>query len=263
MKKDNVVVTVVNTVYAEATDAPQVIIYVDQNGKPVSTTTEGGQAVVVSTAAPVAAYSAASAPAPVVEIPAPVVAAPAPTTYSAAPVSTPSPTYSAAPVSTYAPSAPAGNGFGLVYSPYNGDGTCKSLDQVKTDFKSISTEYSLIRTYGTDCNQVANVLAVVKARNIKMFAGVFNLAGLDSQIATIVSAAGGDWSNFETISIGNELVNSGSASAAQVVAAIKSARGMLKAAGYSGNVVTVDTLVASRNNPEVSLNTPLRYKSLY
>lgn len=34
------VVTVVETVYVQATAAPQVIVYVDQNGNPISTTTE-------------------------------------------------------------------------------------------------------------------------------------------------------------------------------------------------------------------------------
>ncbi len=38
VKRD--VVTYVETVYVQATAAPQVIVYVDQNGAPVSTTTE-------------------------------------------------------------------------------------------------------------------------------------------------------------------------------------------------------------------------------
>ena len=43
-------------------------------------------------------------------------------------------------------------------------------------------------------------------------------------------------------SVGNELVNTGQASASQVVAAIASAKTTLKAAGYNGPVATVDTM---------------------
>lgn len=84
-----------------------------------------------------------------------------------------------------------------------------------------------------------------------MFAGIFDISDLPTQVATIVKAANGDWSNFDTISVGNELVNSGTASASTVVAAIGTVRGLLKTAGYTGNVVTVDTLVASRANPSL------------
>merc|ERR1719377_8072 len=78
VKKDgDVVVTVVNTVYAEATDAPQVIVYVDADGKPVSTTTQGvSPAQTPAPAAPVA-------PAPVAPSAENVAAAPA-VSYSAA-----------------------------------------------------------------------------------------------------------------------------------------------------------------------------------
>tara|TARA_R110002060_G_scaffold34986_1_gene45851 strand:+ start:1047 stop:2141 length:1095 start_codon:yes stop_codon:yes gene_type:complete len=242
VKKDgDVVVTVVNTVYAEATDAPQVIVYVDADGKPVSTTTQGvSPAQTPAPAAPVA-------PAPVAPAAENVAAAPA-VSYSAAsePVKTTS-----APASTPTYSSGEDTGFGLVYSPYKASGACKSLNEVQEDFKSISTEYKLIRTYGTDCDQVANVLAVVKARKIKLFAGIFELNNLGSQVDTIVKAANGDWSNFDTISVGNELVNSGAADAPTVVKAIGTVRGLLKAAGYTGNVVTVDTLVASRANPSL------------
>merc|ERR1711964_143543 len=217
MGDGDVVVTVVNTVYAEATDAPQVIVYVDADGKPVSTTTQGvSPAQTPAPAAPAVSYSAASEPVKT----------------TSAPASTP--TYSSG----------EDTGFGLVYSPYKASGACKSLNEVQEDFKSISTEYKLIRTYGTDCDQVANVLAVVKARKIKLFAGIFELNNLGSQVDTIVKAANGDWSNFDTISVGNELVNSGAADAPTVVKAIGTVRGLLKAAGYTGNVVTVDTLVA-------------------
>lgn len=171
-------------------------------------------------------------------------------TSEAAPISTTSSAPAETSSASSSSSSTESSGFGLSYSPYNADGTCKTQSQVTTDFTSING-HSLVRIYGTDCNQVATVLTAAKAKGMKLFAGIFDLGSLSSEIATIVSAANGDWSSFDTISIGNELVNSGTASAATVVAAIGTARTLLKAAGYTGKVVTVDTLVAARANPSI------------
>jgi exo-beta-1,3-glucanase (GH17 family) len=109
--------------------------------------------------------------------------------------------------------------------------------------------YSLVRIYGTSCNQTATVLEAAKNNKLKLFAGVASLSDLTSEIQLIVEAANGDWSSFDTIAIGNELVNSGTASPSAVVAGIATARGLLSTAKYTGRVVTVDTLVASVANP--------------
>lgn len=315
VKKEDVVVTIIDTVYAQATEVPEVWIYVDQEGNPVSTTTEyhhfaasewstahgvgptaapvvSSSAEATSTSVPVvqdfpvaAAKSSSTTTIAVLEIPTSTAApAPAPTSEAAPVVSSTSeapvvvsitpvattPIEAASPVATTsapivvvpstseaapAPSststgstASGGSGFGVSYSPYNGDGTCKTQSQVDQDFAAISG-YALIRIYGTDCNQVSTVLSAVKAKGWKLFAGVYDITNVNSEIANIVAAANNDWSSFETISIGNELVNNGGATVDAVVAAIGTARALLKSAGYTGNVVTVDTLVAARNNP--------------
>jgi exo-beta-1,3-glucanase (GH17 family) len=169
---------------------------------------------------------------------------------AAAPVTLTRSASPAATTSTSSSSKNVGSGFGLSYSPYKTNGECKTQEEVIKDFESISG-YSLIRIYGTDCNQVAKMLTVCKSKGLKLFAGVFNIANVAVEIATIVTAAGGDWSHFDTISIGNEVVNSGTASASAVVAAIGAARALLKVAGYPGRVVTVDTLIAARANPSL------------
>lgn len=244
-EKKDVVVTVVETAYAEATAAPHIVIYVDQDGKPISTETVGAPAATSTVApvvAPVATPVATSVTTP---------AAPAVNVQEAAASSSsaaPAQTSSAAPAAS---SSASGSGFGFSYSPYNGDGSCKTQDQVNTDFAALPSGYSTVRVYGTDCGQVATVLSAAKSKSMKLFAGVYSLANLNSEVAIIVAAAGGDWSNFHTISIGNELVNSGSASAATVIAAMETARGLLKTAGYTGPVVTVDTLVAAVAHPEL------------
>jgi len=142
------------------------------------------------------------------------------------------------------------SGYGITYSPYNSDNSCKSSDQVNSDFNSING-YSLVRIYGTDCDQVSNVLSAAKGKNMKVFAGVSDIDQLESEIQTIVSAGSNDWDSFDTIAIGNELVNSGTKSPSDVTSAISTARGLLKSAGYTGSIVTVDTFVALINHPEL------------
>lgn len=154
---------------------------------------------------------------------------------SSTPVAAPTP--SSAPVSS-------SSGYGIAYSPYNRDGTCKSASQVLVDFASL-VEYGLVRTYGTDCDTIASVYAACKATGKNLFAGIFSLSGLNDEISTLIAGVNGDWSYIYTVSIGNELVNQGQASASDVMSAVSTARALLRAAGYSGPVVTVDTLAAT------------------
>lgn len=154
------------------------------------------------------------------------------------------------------PSSPApiagGPGFGsaISYSPYNADNTCKSSSQVANDFGKISG-YEVVRLYGTDCDQVENVLAVTKDKDITLFVGIFDIHQIRSECQTIIDAVKGDWSKINTVSVGNELVNNGGASVGQITGAIGQVRSTLKGAGYSGPIVTVDTMVAMKANPEL------------
>jgi len=217
-----------------------------ENAAPVASSSPAAQAAapvessseVASPAAEIVAQPVTAAPAivtPVVQVEAvaPVVQDPPPTT---------------TPVTVTSSSASSGGGYGFSYSPYNADGTCKSQTQVNSDFDKIGKGYSLVRTYGVDCNQTATVLSAAKSKDLKVFAGIFDLTDLAGAVKTISTAANGDWSLFDTISVGNEIVNNGG-SAAQVIAAIGTVRGLLKTAGYTGKVGTVDTLVAARSNP--------------
>ncbi|KAL8684931.1 MAG: hypothetical protein Q9218_008065, partial [Villophora microphyllina] len=148
-------------------------------------------------------------------------------------------------------SVPSGPGFtsGVSYSPYNADNSCKSTQQVATDLGKING-YQVIRLYGTDCNQVANVLAATKGSNVKLFLGIFDIAQVQKESETIANAVHGDWSRVNAVSVGNELVNKGTDPGA-VIGAIGQARSALKGCGYSGPVVTVDTMMAMSNHPEI------------
>lgn len=204
-------------------------------GKPIATAAPAG-----ALAVPVANYKA---PAPPAAAP---VAESVPVEGSADYGSSPS-EGSSSPSTGVAPSS--GGGFGFTYSAYNADGTCKSYEQIAKDFAGLDTNYAFVRTYGVDCNQVANVLRAAKERGMKLFQGIFDINEVDSAVKTIVTAVNGDWSSIHTVSVGNELVNNGAASAGTVLSAVRRAREQLRAAGYNGPVVTVDTLVATVANP--------------
>lgn len=139
---------------------------------------------------------------------------------------------------------------GISYSPYNADGTCKSASQVARDLEIVAG-YSVIRLYGTDCDQISSVLKAITGREISLFLGIFDLTQLSGECKEIVDAAKGNWGIIKIVSVGNELVNNGKASVAEVTAAIQLVRSILKASGYNGPVVTVDTMTAMKANPEL------------
>ncbi|CCK70394.1 putative family 17 glucosidase KNAG_0E01280 [Huiozyma naganishii CBS 8797] len=166
-------------------------------------------------------------------------------------------TAAAAPVSTGGSSSSsssnvgAGGAKGITYSPYNGDGSCKSTSQVASDLAQL-TDYGLIRLYGVDCDQVANVLQA-KSSSQKLFLGIFYVDQIQNGVDTMKAAIDqyGSWSDVDTVSVGNELVNGGQASTGQVGQYISTARSALQSAGYSGPVVSVDTFIAVINNPDL------------
>lgn len=142
---------------------------------------------------------------------------------------------------------------GISYSPYTKDGSCKSASEVQDDIDKLSS-FSLIRLYSTDCEGVENVLASISYSQ-KLFLGIYEIdtntitTGLET-IKNAVESSSRGWSAVHTISIGNERVNDGKSSVSDLAAAIKTAKNWLSsnASGYSGYVVTVDTLTATVSN---------------
>ncbi|GMG37069.1 unnamed protein product [Ambrosiozyma monospora] len=145
----------------------------------------------------------------------------------------------------------SGSTKGITYSPYSSSGACKSAEEVASDLAKLS-EYSLIRLYGVDCNQVENVFKG-KADGQKLMLGIFDMGSISDAVSTIASAVEscGSWDDVTTVSVGNELVNNGEATPSQIKEYIATARSALTSAGYSGKVVSVDTHVAIINNPEL------------
>ncbi|PNS21394.1 hypothetical protein CAC42_1173 [Sphaceloma murrayae] len=204
--------------------------------------------------------AAASAPAP-----APVTqAASSSSSSSAAPVETtaaPTQSSAAAPVPTSSAAPPATNNNdptsfrGVAYSPYKGtygqNVNCKSTDEVKTDFDMIdASKWDVVRIYGTDCNQVANVLAAAQPKGIKLYAGVYDVSNWKSEIDIMATAIKGNWDSIHTISIGNEAVHKGM-SMDTVLEALKNSRDYLRTLGYNGWVVAVDTFMVAKADPRL------------
>ncbi|ROW15773.1 hypothetical protein VPNG_02087 [Cytospora leucostoma] len=230
-------VTITDNTRTEPTTIPEIVVFVNQAGVPLSTALAEVKLVppsgVPSAEEGVAVGADGSGP--------------------AVPVPTGAPTSDEEEASGNKPAVNAtGPGlFGVAYAPYNADGSCKSADQIMRDFSVAGQSYGMVRVYGVDCNQIPNVYAAAKAANLKVMFGIFSLDNLGDQIATLVQGIGSDWSIVDTVSIGNELVNNGQATPQQVMDAVSSGRQLLRQSGWSGPVVTVDTFVAVLAHPEL------------
>lgn len=214
-------VTITDNSRTDTTTIPEIVVFTDSNGKPVSTATAVLE-LVPPTNSEAALVKERSAGSQAVNSDA-----------------------------SHVSRATGSDLFAVAYAPYNADGSCKSASQVSKDLAVIAKTYYMVRVYGVDCGQVPNVYAAAKDNNLKVMWGIFSLDNLGDQIATLTAGVKKDWSNTDTISIGNELVNNGQASAQQVLDAVSSAKELLASAGYSGPVVTVDTFVAALANPQL------------
>ena len=192
-------------------DSEDVIVYVNDANQPVSTTTIYNGLVphtqapppptTSSTPAPPAVVSPATSPSttpvPLPEPSSSPVIAPKleSSTLAPAPSPVPQPTQAIAPASSPDPSphptsqdsGSSGPGFSsaVAYTPYNADQSCKSTSQVAADFQNING-YEVVRLYGTDCNQIGNVIAATHSK-VKLFLGIFDINSIQSEVETISS----------------------------------------------------------------------------
>ncbi|OAA81918.1 Glycoside hydrolase, superfamily [Akanthomyces lecanii RCEF 1005] len=173
------------------------------------------------------------------------------TSFSTQTVTVPAPTHSAS--TSYLPSSSANSTelFGVSYAPYRADHGCKTQEDVNDDVEQMAGKYSVIRVYGTDCDQVPMMYKAAKKTGMKLFLGIWEPSAVQDEANKIIAGVNGDWDMVHTVSVGNELVNSGQASPRDIVAAVQSARSILRAAGYQGPVVTVDTFMAVQAHPEL------------
>jgi len=245
--------TVTDVTYVTA--APE-MVYVDQNGNKVNApaATPAAQEQAPKYDAPAPQYEAPAAPA--YSAPPPAYVAPAASSSKAQEYSAPAysaPAYSAPAASPSSSPSSEGSSYGITYSPYNSDQSCKTGDQIAKDLATLDG-YNMIRMYGVDCDQAGPIIKAAKSKDMKVFAGLFEITGVEAQIEKLKSAveenAGGDWSIIDTVSVGNEGINNGQYSISDIRSAVNTAKSSLPSE-YSGSVVTVDTFIAVIDNPEL------------
>jgi len=140
------------------------------------------------------------------------------------------------------------NGYGIAYDTIDSSGSCKSESSINGDIEFLAQQgYKLVRVYDIDCN-IGLVVSAAAANGMKVFTGINGIGNVVSDLGTLIRMINGNWASIHTINIGNEVVNDGG-SAAAVIAAIGTARGLLSAAGFTGSVVTVDTFNQHEANP--------------
>lgn len=152
--------------------------------------------------------------------------------------------------------SPGGNAtdskqFGISYAPYREDHQCKSQDDINSDLQQLSRYYSTVRIYGTDCEQVGKVVQAAKPLGMKIFAGIWDPKNIDEEVKLLQEGVGDNWDLIHFVSVGNEQVNSGQATAADMASAVAEARTLLRQAGFNGPVTTVDTFGAYQRNAQL------------
>lgn len=252
----------VDVVTTSVIETQMAVLYVDQNGNPVSTTVEAEDALPTDPTDPtvnaadggrpwsspnsVGGYgepwamptssSQVYSPEPSSTPPPQTTEAPLPSSYS------PSDTSSASPPQSASPAGDADDGeiigYTIAYAPYNADGTCKSESQINADVRDLK-KYGMVRIYGTDCNQVPWIMAAAETNDMKVFAGIFDVNNAAAEAQLLIDGAKGSWSRIHSVSVGNEALSDGT-SLDTLMGAISTARTMLQEAGYAGPITTVE-----------------------
>lgn len=257
--------------------APAAVVIVDPEGNPVFTSYASATSAAVQAAAVPSSSAEENAVPTSYSFPSwksskkphtPKTSAAPATTSTPPPATTaaPSPTTTNTPDTTTATSSPSGgyiapsasasadlSGYGVAYSPYNSDGTCRAASDVTSDIAKLKG-FAYVRSYGVDCEQVPNMMSAAKAVGMKVMLGVFDLNDLDNELNTLISGVNNDWDTVQAVSIGNEDVNQGKADVGTVVAATNTGRSKLRSAGFNGDVVHVDTFNQILDNPELCKN---------
>lgn len=147
----------------------------------------------------------------------------------------------------------AEEGAGITYSPYTKSGLCKTSSEVSDDIQKLLA-FGIIRLYSVDCSGIQNVLAAMSS-NQKLFLGIWDINNVSTDLPSMaqqVQTSSRGWSAVHTVAIGNEVVNSGRGTPAQVANAVNAAKSWFQsnAPNYKGPVVCVDTLAAVMANPQ-------------
>lgn len=165
------------------------------------------------------------------------------------------------PASTIIPS-------GIVYSPYNNDGTCKDSGSVQSDLELIKSKgIPLVRIYGNDCNYLETVLPVCQSLGLKVNQGFWigssGVDSIDDAVDGLIQyASESGWDVFEYLTIGNEAIISQFCSVSDLINKISSVKSKLEAAGYTGKVTTAEPPVIFQRSPELCNSASIDFVSI-
>lgn len=141
--------------------------------------------------------------------------------------------------------------FGVSYAPYDSQGRCKQDDEVDSDIKQISKNYSLVRIYGTGCDQARKIAKAAKAQNLNVFLGIWNLDEVAEEAELIIAGFKDNWDSVRAISVGNELFMNGKATVSELKEAASLAHSILSQEGYSGPLTNVEPCKTIIDHPEL------------
>lgn len=142
-------------------------------------------------------------------------------------------------------------GMGICYDMINSQTQCKDPNTINTEFSFLKSQgYGIVRVYDIGC-PVGDYTAAATQSGLKLMIGINSIANLQGDLGKLIDMVGGNWGAVDTVYIGNELVNTGQASAGQVAGAVSTAKGTLSGAGFSGSVITVDTFNVMMIDPTI------------
>ncbi|KAF8424496.1 glycoside hydrolase superfamily [Tirmania nivea] len=142
------------------------------------------------------------------------------------------------------PYGTSGPSWGITYSPYNDDQSCKTKDQVASDIKSIAaTGFKNIRLYSSDCGSLDTVIPACETYQVKVIFGIFirdSSCRADEDLDRILA-----WKKWEYVTMfvaGNEALFQGFCQPQQFADYINEVRNKLRDNGYKGPVTTTEPL---------------------
>lgn len=137
------------------------------------------------------------------------------------------------------------NVLGMTYSPYSNNGQCKGQADVLKDVGEIAKKgFSHVRLYATDCNGLENVGKAAKQHKLKMIVGVYidstGVSGAQKQVKALSEWA--QWDMVTLVVVGNEAINDGYVTVAELAGLISSAKKTFQQSGYNGDVTTSEPI---------------------
>ena len=131
-------------------------------------------------------------------------------------------------------------------------GSCDDPTAIQAHLGDLARRgYALVRLYDVPC-PLGDYVQAAADHGLKLMLGINSIANLETDLGSLISMLSEvSWEPVQSVYIGNELVNTGVASATDVADAVVRAREILSAAGYIGDVATVDTAGQFISHPEL------------